>query len=240
MPIKSPVGVLSTPNSPLLPRLLQQMLDAGVSNICVLLDEKLQTEKDLRIWRERTEEAFKGGPNLSDFTSQGLAVYFVNSHNAQDCIGLIERLGLNLLINGGTPRKLSKALLQSVPQGVINVHPGELPGYRGCSCVEWAIYNDDRICNTAHFMSEGYDEGAIIKTEAYDFKQGDTYTSIRVKVYQESLRLMTETVQMVLRKNLNPADGQPQGLGVQFPPIPEEKMQLVLSKVASKSYKYMK
>ena len=234
------VGVLSTLTAPLLPRLLQELVNAGVTGICVLLDEKSLSDKDHRIWQERTESAFDGGPSLHEFARHGLALYPVKSHNCEDCIALIEWLGLSLLINGGTPRKLNTALLRSIPQGVINVHPGLLPKYRGCSCVEWAIYNDERIGNTAHFMSEGYDEGPIIRSESYDFAQTDTYVSIRVKVYRESLRLLAETVKTVLKQRLTPVDGQPQGHGEQFPPIPVKIMQQVLAKVAAKSYKYMK
>lgn len=240
--ISSPfqVGVLSTLTYPLLPRLLQMLFEFRVAGVCVLLDAKLNSEKDLRIWQDRTKGAFDGGPTLYDFASHGLTLYPVESHNSADCVKLIKRLGLSLLINGGTPRKLSSDVLKSVRQGVINVHPGLLPKYRGASCVEWAIYNDDRVGNTAHFMSEGYDEGPIIQTEAYDFSLVDTYTSIRVHVYRESLRLMGETVKKVIDQRLTPIDGIEQGVGQLFSPISEEKMQRVLDKVAAKSYRYMR
>lgn len=233
------IGILSTLTAPLLPRLLQNLFNVGVDSICVLLDEKLIGDKDRRIWQQRTESAFDGGPSLYDFTQHGLAIYPVKSHNSDDCIGLIQQLGLSLLINGGTPRKLNKAVLQSIPQGVINVHPGLLPKYRGASCVEWAIYNDERVGNTAHFMTEGYDEGPIIISESYEFTPNDTYASIRTKVYRESLRLMAETVKVVFTQGLTISDYQQQGAGELFAPISEEKMQFVLEKVANKSYRYM-
>ena len=234
------VGVLSTLTHPLLPRLLQVLFEFRVTGVCVLLDAKSTSEKDLRIWQERTDGAFDGGPSLHDFASHGLTLYPVESHNSQDCVEMIRRLGLSLLINGGTPRKLNSDVLKSVHHGVINVHPGVLPKYRGASCVEWAIYNDDRVGNTAHFMTEGYDEGPIIQTESYDFSPTDTYSSIRVHVYRESLRLMGETVKKVLDQRLTPVNGLEQGPGHLFAPITDEKMQLVLAKVAAKSYRYMK
>jgi len=244
MNIKTPpqfqVGVLSTLTAPLLPRLLQALFESRIRGVCVLLDSKQQSEKDRRIWQERTEGAFAGGPSLHDFTSHGLAIYAVRSHNDEECIDLIKRLDLSLLINGGTPRKLNSGMLKSVPQGVINVHPGVLPKYRGASCVEWAIYNDERVGNTAHFMADGYDEGPIIQIESYDFSHVDTYRSIRVKTYRESIRLMAETVKKVLHQRLTPDDGQIQGAGELFPPIPDEKMEQVLIKVAAKSYRYMR
>jgi methionyl-tRNA formyltransferase len=233
------VGVLSTLTHPLLPRLLQVLFKFRITGVCVLLDAKLYSKKDFRIWQERTQGAFDGGPSLHDFTSHSLILCPVKSHNSEDCVELIKRLGISVLINGGTPRKLTSNVLRSVHQGVINVHPGVLPKYRGASCVEWAIFNDDRVGNTAHFMTEGYDEGPIIQTESYKFSPADTYPSIRVRVYQESLRLMGETVKKVLEQRLTPFNGKEQGTGQLFSPIPDEKMQEVLAKVAAKSYRYM-
>ena len=239
IPFAPRIGVLSTLTAPLLPRLLESLFTVGLDGICVLLDEKLIREKDRMIWQQRTEGAFHGGLSLYDIAQHGLAIYPVKSHNSDDCIGLIKLLGLSLLINGGTPRKLNKAILQTIPQGVINVHPGILPKYRGASCVEWAIYNDERVGNTSHFMTEGYDEGPIIFSESYDFTHDDTYASIRTKVYRESLRLTAETVKVVFSQGLTMSDFQQQGAGELFAPISDEKMQVVLEKVANKSYRYM-
>jgi len=235
----SRVGVLSSFYAPLLPHLLHTLFAYRITNVCVLLDEKVRSEKDVYLWKQRTEGAFEGGPSIYDFSAYGLSLYPVKSHNHDETINLIKRLGLSLLINGGTPRKLNKQVLSSVPQGVINVHPGVLPKYRGSSCVEWAIFNDDQVGNTAHFMSEGYDEGPIIQTETYDFSRMDNYVSIRVRVYRESLRLMAEATQKVLNEKLTPADAQKQANGQFFLPIPEEKMRCVLAKLESKSYIYM-
>jgi methionyl-tRNA formyltransferase len=234
------VGILSTFKAPLLPRLIQSLFNAGITGICVILDEKQLTEKDRYLWTERTAGVFDGGPSLYDFAPHGLGFFLVESHNGQDSIELIKRLGLSLLLNGGTLRKLSASVLESTPQGVINVHPGILPKFRGASCVEWAIYKDERIGNTAHFMTEGYDEGPIIKIESYNFSSHDTYTSIRTHVYRESLRLMAETVKMVLEQQWTPLDGQTQDTGELFMPIPEEKMKQVLEKISTKSYRYMR
>lgn len=234
------VGILSTLTAPLLPRLLQSLIDVGITRICVLLDEKLLSNKDQMIWLKRTEGMFDGGPSIYDFAPKGIAFYPVKNHNGDDCIRLIDRLGLLLLINGGTPRKLNSAVLGSVPRGVINVHPGILPKYRGSSCVEWSIFNDDRVGNTAHFMTEGYDEGPIIRSESYSFTYQDTYTSIRAKVYRESLRLMAESTTAVLDQGLTFSLAKEQGAGELFGPIPDEKMQIVLEKIITKTYCYMR
>ena len=76
---------------------------------------------------------------------------------------------VDCFLNAGTQRKLSKDFLAIASNGIINIHPGILPDYRGCSCVEWALLNNDMIGNTAHFMDLNYDTGPIIEIEKYTF-----------------------------------------------------------------------
>ena len=59
---------------------------------------------------------------------------------------------IDLLVNAGTPRILKSNLLKAPSIGVINCHPGILPDFRGCTCVEWAIYLDQPIGNTVHLI----------------------------------------------------------------------------------------
>ena len=68
--------------------------------------------------------------------------------------------------------------------GVVNIHPGLLPKYRGCSCTEWAILNDEKIGNTAHYMDSEYDSRPIIIKESYDFKKEDNYENVRTKIIE--------------------------------------------------------
>lgn len=56
----------------------------------------------------------------------------------------------------------------------MNCHPGLLPKFRECTCVEWAVYLDEEVGNTVHFMNEKIDEGPIIVQEALHFKKMTT------------------------------------------------------------------
>jgi methionyl-tRNA formyltransferase len=234
------VGVLTTLTAPLLPLLLRSLYEEGVTNLCVIADEKPFAVKDQRIWTERTSGAFDSlGIGIYGFASNGLPCYLVKNHNGNDCFALLKRVRPAVLINGGTPRKLAAPILGFPTQGVINVHPGVLPKYRGSSCVEWSILNDDPVGNTAHFMTEGYDEGPIIDTELCSFTPDDDYVSIRVQVYRRSIAMMARTVARVLRTEMTPADGIPQSDGEFYRPVTEAQMQEVIEKVHSRSYAHM-
>lgn len=234
------VGVLSTIDYPLLPYIVQSFLDNGVEDLCVLIDSKGFGAKNWALWQERTGGAYSERVvTLGDFSGRCLPFYVVNSHNDPACAQLVDTLGISVLVNGGTPRKLSSALLNVPELGVVNVHPGVLPKYRGSSCVEWALLNGDPVGNTAHFMSEQYDEGPVIASESYLFPKSAPYRDIRLKVYREAVRLMGEAVASVLSQRLRPDRLEPQGSGTQFKPIDDEKMEMVLKLVKSGSHPSM-
>jgi methionyl-tRNA formyltransferase len=170
----------------------------------VICDSKISSEKDIRIWKERTggvfEKTSSKNINLYNLGESVIPFFFVDSHNSLQTIDIIKSMDIDCLFNAGTPRRLSNNIINSVEHGVVNVHPGILPEYRGCTCVEWAIYNDEKIGNTAHFMDEGYDTGPIITSEWYEFSKNDDYQAIRVKVYQEGLLLAGRVLSEIKKK----------------------------------------
>lgn len=237
-------GFLTTIDSPLLPHYLAAAQASNVKNIHVLCDAKLISEKDQRIWRERTSGFFDvepaGSPTLYSLGNMQIPFYFVESHNSDAALSLIRNLKINCLFNAGTPRKLSAAVLGSVKHGVLNVHPGLLPAYRGCSAVEWAIYNDDKVGNTAHFMSEGYDTGPVIESEWYAFPKDANYQSIRNKVYQAGCSLAGRVLSRIQNDRITPEDAavQDEAIARYWDPIPDASMAEVLHKVATRKYKF--
>lgn len=242
----SRVGLLSTIGEPLLPFYIASFLSHQIENIVVICDSKIISEKDKKIWEERTCGSFErlNGGNASFYQMKEgrIPFYFVNNHNDKSTLDLINSLSVSALFNAGTPRKLKRQIFDGVTHGCINVHPGILPFYRGCSAVEWAIFNDDKIGNTAHFMTEEYDEGNIIASEWYEFPKDTNYQSIRTRVYKDGVALAGRALREVFDKNLLPTDGIPQDsrLGKYWSPIPDDKFKSVLKKISDKKYKYQR
>ena len=239
------VGILSTIDSPLLPFYISAARSYGVTNIVVLCDSKLISQKDKIIWNDRTGKTFTSGKNsninIYVFARDRIPFYFVDDHNGKDCIELILALKLKCLLNAGTPRKISKQLIDIMENGVLNIHPGILPKYRGCSAVEWAIFNNDKVGNTAHFMDEGYDTGPIIESECYEFPSGADYQSIRVKVHQKGCDFAGRVLSLIQKKGIKPNDAMKQleTDAKYWNPIPSDKMETVLNKINSSDYPYL-
>lgn len=237
-------GFLSTIDAPLLPFLLSAALSNNCDDIIVICDERLSSEKDKRIWLERTGGAFEkvddGNASIYNLGKSKIPFYFVRNHNNDQTISIIEELDIDCLFNAGTPRKLNATILGSCEHGVVNVHPGLLPEYRGCTAVEWAIYNDDKIGNTAHFMDEGYDTGPIITSEWYEFPTDTDYQSIRVRVYRDGCVLAGKVLASIKNSSMKPSDGilQDEKRAKYWKPISDDKMKVVFSKLKESKYRY--
>ena len=232
------IGLLCTIDGPILSFYIESLLDAGFKDLYLIADLKGFGKENLIRFKERTNNLFHSrNLSLGDFAEYRLPVFFVNSHNDNDCIDLISSLKLDLLVNVGTPRKLSSLFLKDIGIDVLNVHPGVLPAYRGSSCVEWAILNNDPIGNSAHFMAEEYDAGPIIKIEKYNFTPGSTYKDIRNKVYENAIRLMSFSVGLIFQEGLTSQNMKPQSSDFQpYSPITSEEMKIVYEKIKNNSH----
>ncbi len=234
-------GFLSTIDEPLLPYMMTSALSNGVDNIIVICDKKVNSDKDRRIWQDRTGGSLRRGDDqeitIYNMGDANIPFLFVESHNNQQTKRIINHYGISCLLNAGTPRKLSADIIGSVPNGVVNIHPGLLPNYRGCSCVEWAIYNDDVIGNTAQFMDIGYDTGPIIMSRPCQFPTGASYQDIRVRVYREACNIAGHVLGLIQTTGLTPADATPQPEGVYYDPIPDDKFSVVLEKIKGGHYR---
>ena len=240
------VGLLTTIDSPLLSYYIKEILIQKLNDIVVICDSKRIADRDKKIWLDRTGGEFEKDKSKNTITYQTvnakIPFYFVNNHNDQETLSLIEFLSVDVLVNAGTPRKLKKYILEKTKHGVVNIHPGILPYYRGCSAVEWALFNNDKVGNTAHFMTEDYDEGNIIFSEWYEFPINSNYKFIRNKVYREGTVLAGKALRFIFDKNITSIDGTPQNQNSAkyWRPIPDEKFIKVIDLVNSQKYKYQK
>ena len=155
MKSKGCVGVLSTVDQPLLPFYLASILSQNLKDIVVICDSKTISEKDKMIWEERTGGSFErvdnGRATIYQMEEAQIPFYFVDNHNNHKTRRLIDSLSVKVLLNAGTPRRLKPEIFGCVQHGCINVHPGLLPYYRGCSAVEWALFNDEKL-ETPHIL----------------------------------------------------------------------------------------
>lgn len=225
------LGVLTTRSHPTLPYLLDELATVAALKVTLLFDAKDFSDKDRVIFTERTGGTFPARDTAALFARHACAD--VPNHNDPLCLNAVSEQGIDLLLNGGTPRRVGSELLLAAPQGVVNVHPGILPKYRGATCCEWALHFGEPVGVTAHFMDEGLDSGPILFTRELPITAGMDYQAIRVALYRLALRSCAEAVTQVCEQALTPAKLPPQPPGEPFKPIPAEWLEAVKRKLAA-------
>ncbi len=226
-------AILSCENSPLLEQLLAEFRNFLLPPPALIIDGKL-TERDIELTLERMLPNYKI-KSVHEMDIGLSEIIRVENHNSAETLDWIKRNKISFLLNGGTLRILKSELLSSTG-GVLNCHPGLLPQYRGCSAVEWAIYNGDAVGATAHFMTEGIDEGPIIVAETLQVSAGETYESIRTRMNELQARLLAFACKHLVNSKMKLKDFSPQEDGTYYKPISPEKMYVVRQKIENGEY----
>lgn len=87
------------------------------------------------------------------------------SINSPTTVAALRALDAELFVNWGHSERFSSDVLGAARRGVLNLHPGEIPGARGLEPVFAAMIEGwPAITQTAHLMTADFDDGPIIRT----------------------------------------------------------------------------
>ena len=229
------ISLLSTQKSEILGHIINKFIEYKIDIHSILYDAKVPGEDHLQRWEERTKGKIPLIP-FEQFEKLNVPTYYFKDHTSTITENFVKDQQIDLLVNAGTPRILKSNLLKAPSIGIINCHPGILPDFRGCTCVEWAIYLDQPIGNTVHLMTDKIDEGPIILKEIINFSKLDKYSDIRVKVYENGFDLLARAIRFFLDEdNYNYSYEKN---GTYYKVIDKEKMKIVIDKIESSQYKY--
>jgi len=102
--------------------------------------------------------------DTADFcASQGIPYHLVSNHNDAVVEHLLRGVELDLAVLGDT-RVLKQHIIEAVPFGIVNVHPGLLPDVRGNHPYIWSIIHGLPQGVTAHLIDKDVDRGPILLT----------------------------------------------------------------------------
>ena len=100
---------------------------------------------------------------------------------------------------GSYSRILRPELISQFALGVVNVHGGRLPEYRGANVLQWAIINgESETAVTLHYVDEGIDTGPVIAQHSVAIEENDTALTLRDKMLVEMKRLLSEWLPRLL------------------------------------------
>jgi methionyl-tRNA formyltransferase len=116
---------------------------------------------------------------LTAARENGLKTYWPEKVNDPAFLEELRKYGPDLFVLSGYNKILKKALIHIPTHGVINLHGGKLPEYRGVAPINWQIINGERIGGCCLlYVDEGIDTGDIIEQQSYRIEANDTAEDI--------------------------------------------------------------
>ena len=118
--------------------------------------------------------------------------------NSEGTVTLIKEHSPDLLIVFGG-RIIKPEVIRLFPKGILNLHLGLSPEYRGSNCIEWPLYHGDPkgVGATVHYIDEGIDSGAIIEQFITQPRPGESLASILMGSLKGGIHLLLDTVSRI-------------------------------------------
>jgi methionyl-tRNA formyltransferase len=138
----------------------------------------------------------------------GLPYRAARSPNEPETLAWIRALGCRLAVMSGYAKIVKKAFLDGFPDGVINLHGGPLPHYRGGSPLNWQILRGEpEIGISLLFTEEGIDSGPVIARDAFPLGPDESIDEVVAKTLPRFERMLLEVLAAHRRGALR---GEPQ------------------------------
>ena len=120
----------------------------------------------------------------------------VPSVNHPDVVALADRLQPDLIAVFGTSL-IKGDLLEQGRLGMVNLHGGISPQYRGADCTFWALYNGEpeMVGCTLHFIDPGIDSGDLIAHVHPEVRPGDTELELFWRAVRGSAEIYAELLE---------------------------------------------
>lgn len=120
--------------------------------------------------------------------------------NDRAVFDIVQRLGPDVVAVFGTSL-IRPPLLGQGRLGMLNLHGGLSPDYRGADCTFWALYNGEpqQIGCTLHFINAGIDTGALIAHVCPEVCEGDDELRLFWRAVRDGADVYAEAIERLAR-----------------------------------------
>lgn len=123
-----------------------------------------------------------------------IPVFKCRNVNEEETIEFIKSKQPDLIISAYFNQILKTEIINLPKLGILNVHPGWLPIYRGAMTYFWVLRNNSESAGVSiHWIDEGIDTGALVARRSFVIKSGMT---------QQRILSITATIGAKLLKRL--------------------------------------
>lgn len=115
--------------------------------------------------------------------------------NAAPAIEFVQECQPDLLVSAYFSQILKSEVIQLARFGVLNIHPGWLPSYRGAMAYFWVLHNgSDRGGVTVHWIDEGIDSGEILERRSFPVPDNATQETVLMLTAVIGARLLRRVI----------------------------------------------
>ena len=140
----------------------------------------------------------------------GLPYLAPKSPNEPAALAWIRALGARLAVMSGYAKIVRQAFLDCFPAGVVNLHGGPLPGYRGGSPLNWQILRGEREIGISVVITQaGIDDGPVLARDAFPLGRDETIDEVVAKTLPRFERLLLSVLDAQRRFALRPEPQDP-------------------------------
>ena len=120
----------------------------------------------------------------------------LSAPNSNKGLAALRRCGPDLIVSIRYRKILRDAAIGVPRQGVLNLHSGILPDYRGVMATFWAMLNDEpKIGATLHrIVDSGIDTGPVIGISRTDTNHGESYLANVLRLYREGCSMLATAI----------------------------------------------
>ncbi len=129
----------------------------------------------------------------------GRYLWVMNALNSEQELSKLADFSPDLILSIRYGVILKQPVLALPPHGVINLHSGQLPNYRGVMATFWAMYNGEQaIGTTLHYIDDQrIDAGRIIARTSLPVQPEKTYWWHVLELYRDGCKRMLEAVSAI-------------------------------------------
>ena len=167
------------------------------------VEDKSLTDEEKALWKWHfglaKDEEEKAFGMHTDFKCKNIFEVPKGHINSEEWRQKIQSFSPRIIVVYGTSL-LKDETISILPEGIINMHLGLSPYYRGSGTNFWPLYNNEPqyVGVTIHRIDRGIDTGPIIHQGRPHIEKGDNQHTIGNKTIQAGTKLMIQTITEVL------------------------------------------
>lgn len=150
--------------------------------------------------------------NKKDLTKKILInknVEILSFSNFKQNLRYFKNIRNKILISISFKKKIDEKILKVFKYKCFNLHPAQLPNYRGCFPTCWPILDKKKYAYyTLHLMKKKFDTGNILSTEKVKIRKSDNAVDLYKRLLKKIPILLAKNLRILLRDKI--VSGNPQ------------------------------